>query len=81
MDAVQDYEFRKAKLWYKIWQEETLLAVEMDAQKKIARAENVANLYLQLAILIASEMALKSPVGKETQDPPPPPPQGHSILL
>ena len=81
MDAVQDYEFRKAELWYKIWQEETLLAVEMDAQKKIARAENVANLYLQLAILIASEMALKQPAGKETQDPPPPPPQGHSILL
>ena len=72
MDAVQDYEFRKAKLWYKIWQEETLLAVETDAQKKIARAENVANLYLQLAILIALEMALKPLVGKETQDPPPP---------
>ena len=50
MDAVQDYKFRKAELWYKIWQEETLLAVETDAQKKIARAENVANLYLQLAI-------------------------------
>ena len=81
MDAVQDYEFRKAKLWYKIWQEETLLAVETDAQKKIARAENVANLYLQLAILIALEMALKPPAGKETQDPPPPPPQGHSVSL
>ena len=81
MDAVQDYEFRKAKLWYKIWQEETLLAVETDTQKKIARAENVANLYLELAILIASEMALKQPVGKETQDPPPPRPQGHSVLL
>ena len=81
MDAVQDYEFRKAELWYKIWQEETLLAVEMDAQKKIARAENVANLYLQLAILIASEMALKQLAGKETQDPPPPPPQGHSVSL
>ena len=81
MDAVQDYEFRKAKLWYKIWQEETLLAVETDAQKKIARAENVANLYLQLAILIALEMALKQLVGKETQDPPPPPPQGHSVSL
>ena len=81
MDAVQDYEFRKAELWYKIWQEETLLAVETDAQKKIARAENVANLYLQLAILIASEMALKPLVGKETQDPPPLPPQGHSVSL
>ena len=81
MDAVQDYEFRKAELWYKIWQEETLLAVEMDAQKKIARAENVANLYLELAILIASEMGLKPPAGKETQDPPPPPPQGHSVSL
>ena len=57
MDAVQDYEFRKAELWYKIWQEETLLAVETDVQKKIVRAENVANLYLELAILIASEMA------------------------
>ena len=81
MDAVQDYEFRKAELWYKIWQEETLLAVETDAQKKIARAENVANLYLELAILIASEMALKPPAGKETQDPPPPLPQGHSVSL
>ena len=81
MDAVQDYEFRKAELWYKIWQEETLLAVETDVQKKIARAENVANLYLQLAILITSEMALKPPAGKETQDPPPPPPQGHSVSL
>ena len=81
MDAMQDYEFRKAELWYKIWQEETLLAVETDAQKKIARAENVANLYLQLAILIASEMALKPPAGKETQDPSPPPPQGHSVSL
>ena len=81
MDAVQDYEFRKAELWYKIWQEETLLAVETDVQKKIARAENVANLYLQLAILIASEMALKPPAGKETQDPPPPLPQGHSVSL
>ena len=81
MDAVQDYEFRKAELWYKIWQEETLLAVEMDAQKKIARAENVANLYLELAILIALEMALRPLAGKETQDPPPPPPQGHSISL
>ena len=81
MDAVQDYEFRKAELWYKIWQEETLLAVETDVQKKIARAENVANLYLQLAILIASEMALKPPAGKETQDPPPLLPQGHSVSL
>ena len=81
MDAVQDYEYRKAELWYKIWQEETLLAVEMDAQKKIARAENVGNLYLELAILIASEMALKQPAGKATQDPPPPPPRGHSISL
>ena len=50
MDAVQDYEFRKAELWYKIWQEETLLAVETDAQKKIARAENVANLYLRFVM-------------------------------
>ena len=81
MDAMQDYEFRKAELWYKIWQEETLLAVETDVQKKIARAENVANLYLQLPILIASEMALKRLAGKETQDPPPPPPQGHSVSL
>ena len=81
MDAVQDYEFRKAELWYKIWQEEPLLAVETDAQKKIARAENVANLYLELAILIASEMALKPPEVKETQDPTPPPPQGHSVSL
>ena len=81
MDA-NNYEFRKAKLWYKIWQEETLLAVESDPKKKAARAENVANLYLELAILIASEMALKRPVGKETQDPPPPPPpQGHSVSL
>ena len=48
MDAVQDYEFRKAKLWYKIWQEETLLAVETDAQKKIARAENVANFFFAI---------------------------------
>ena len=81
MDAVQDYEFRKAELWYKIWQEETLQAVETDAQKKIVRAENVANLYLELAILIASEMALKPPAGKETQDPPPLPPQGQSVSL
>ena len=81
MDAVQDYEFRKAELWYKIWQEETLLAVETDAQKKIARAENVGHLYLELAILIALEMALKPPAGKEAQDPPPLPPQGHSVSL
>ena len=81
MDTMQDYEFRKAELWYKIWQEETLLAVETDVQKKIARAENVGNLYLELAILIASEMALKPPAGKETQDPPPRLPQGHSISL
>ena len=80
MDA-NDYEFRKAELWYKIWQEETLLAVESDPQKKAAWAENVANLYLELAILIASEMALKPRSGKETQDPPPLPPQGQSILL
>ena len=65
----------------KFGKEETLLAVETDAQKKIARAENVANLYLELAILIASEMALKPPAGKETQDPPPPLPQGHRVSL
>ena len=64
MDA-NDYEFRKAELWYKIWQEETLLAVESDPQKKAARAENIANLYLELAILIASEMALKRPAVKK----------------
>ena len=39
-------------LWFKVQQEEVYNSVETDVNKKISRAENIANLYTELAQLI-----------------------------
>ena len=66
MAAAQALQAKIDILWYKIHQEEVYNTVETDAKKKIARLENIANLYTELAPLIQLQM----------QWPPvPPPPQ------
>ena len=43
-------------LWFKVQQEEVYNTVETDVNKKISRAENIANLYKELAQLIKQQM-------------------------
>ena len=43
-------------LWFKVHQEEVYNSVETDVKKKISRAENIANLYTELAQLIQQQM-------------------------
>ena len=66
MAAAQALQAKIDILWYKIHQEEVYNTVETDVKKKLARLENISNLYTELAPLIQLQM----------QWPPaPPPPQ------
>ena len=48
MAATQALQSKIDILWYKIHQEEVYNSVEMNVKKKIARLENIANLYTEL---------------------------------
>ena len=56
MAATQALQAKIDILWYKIHQEEVYNSVEMNVKKKIARLENIANLYTELTPLIQLHM-------------------------
>ena len=56
MAATQALQSKIDILWYKIHQEEVYNSVEMNVKKKIARLENIANLYTELTPLIQLHM-------------------------
>ena len=50
--ATQAQAFEILQIWYQIQQEEALAAVELNVEIKIARLQNIANMYLELNQLI-----------------------------
>ena len=58
-------------LQYQIQQQNVYLAVETDLNKKLAIADNLINLYMELLQLLQ----VPAPVNQGNQPPPPPPPQ------
>ena len=50
--AAQAQAFEILQIWYQIQQEEALAAVELNVEIKIARLQNIANMYMELNQLI-----------------------------
>ena len=63
----QQQAFQILQVYWQIQQEEALAAVESNVQVKIARLQNIANLYVQLHQLIQAV--------NQAPAPPPPPAQ------
>ena len=68
--AAQAYKI--ALLQYQIQQQNVYLAVETDLNKKLAIADNLVNLYMELLQLL--QAPVPAPVNQGNQPPPPPPP-------
>ena len=67
--ATQAYKI--ALLQYQIQQQNVYLAVEMDLNKKLAIADNLVNLYMELLQLL--QAPVPAPVNQGNQPPLPPP--------
>ena len=67
--ATQAYKI--ALLQYQIQQQNVYLAVETDLNKKLAIADNLVNLYMELLQLL--QAPVPAPVNQGNQPPPPPP--------
>ena len=67
--AAQAYKI--ALLQYQIQQQNVYLAVETDLNKKLAIADNLVNLYMELLQLL--QAPVPAPVNQGNQPPPPPP--------
>ena len=68
--ATQAYKI--ALLQYQIQQQNVYLAVETDLNKKLAIADNLVNLYMELLQLL--QVPVPAPVNQGNQLPPPPSP-------
>ena len=66
--AAQAYKI--ALLQYQIQQQNVYLTVEMDLNKKLAIADNLVNLYMELLQLL--QAPVPAPVSQGNQLPPPP---------
>ena len=64
--------YKIALLQYQIQQQNVYLAVETDLNKKLAIADNLVNLYMELLQLL--QAPVPAPVNQGNQPPPPPPP-------
>ena len=73
--ATQAYKI--ALLQYQIQQQNVYLAVETDLNKKLAIADNLVNLYMELLQLL--QAPVPAPVNQGNQPPPPPPPPPAAV--
>ena len=73
--AAQAYKI--ALLQYQIQQQNVYLAVETDLNKKLAIADNLVNLYMELLQLL--QAPVPAPVNQGNQPPPPPPPPPAAV--
>ena len=73
--ATQAYKI--ALLQYQIQQQNVYLAVETDLNKKLAIADNLINLYMELLQLL--QAPAPAPVNQGNQLPPPPPPPPAAV--
>ena len=73
--AAQAYKI--ALLQYQIQQQNIYLAVETDLNKKLAIADNLVNLYMELLQLL--QEPVPAPVNQGNQPPPPPPPPAAAV--
>ena len=69
--ATQAYKI--ALLQYQIQQQNVYLAVETDLNKKLAIADNLVNLYMELLQLLQAPAPVPAPVNQGNQPSPPPP--------
>ena len=73
--AAQAYKI--ALLQYQIQQQNVYLAVETDLNKKLAIADNLVNLYMELLQLL--QVPVPAPVNQGNQPLPPPPPPPAAV--
>ena len=75
--ATQAYKI--ALLQYQIQQQNVYLAVEMDLNKKLAIADNLVNLYMELLQLL--QAPVPALVNQGNQPPPPSPPLPAAVCI